>query len=264
MLPGRSGSAMAVNGYIIHFWEVFMLSVNRRTLMLGAVAVGAYATVKSDYVFAQAAEGPFKQVPLPYASNKNEPHIDAQTMEIHHGRHHVAYINNLNGAAKDNAELFKKPIQEIIGNLSAVPENLRTLVRNNGGGHANHVMFWQVMGGSGGNPSGDIAGAISSAFGDFSKLQEQFNGAGGRVFGSGWVFVVSDKAGKLSLVSKPNQDSPIMDGGMPILGNDVWEHAYYLKYQNRRADYLKAWWNVVNWDVVNKRYADAKAGKFTV
>jgi Fe-Mn family superoxide dismutase len=255
---------MAANGHIIHFWEVFMLSVNRRTLMLGAAAVGAYATVRPDYVFAQAADGPFKQVPLPYPANKNEPHIDAQTMEIHHGRHHVAYINNLNGAAKDNAELFKKPIQEIIGNLSAVPDNLRTLVRNNGGGHANHVMFWQVMGGSGGNPGGDIAGAITSAFGDFSKLQEQFNGAGGRVFGSGWVFVVSDKAGKLSLVSKPNQDSPIMDGGMPIFGNDVWEHAYYLKYQNRRADYLKAWWNVVNWDVVNKRYADAKAGKFTV
>ncbi len=241
-----------------------MFAVNRRTLMMGAAAVGAYATVRSDYVFAQAAEGPFKQVPLPYASNKNEPHIDQMTMEIHHGRHHVAFINNLNGAAKDNAELFKKPIQELIGNLSAVPENLRTLVRNNGGGHANHTMFWQIMGGAGGNPTGAIGEAITSAFGDFGKLQESFNTAGTRVFGSGWVFVVSDKSGKLSMVSKPNQDSPIMDGAMPIFGNDVWEHAYYLKYQNRRADYLKSWWNVVNWDVVNQRYADAKAGKFTV
>ncbi len=241
-----------------------MLAVNRRTLMLGAAAVGAYATVRSDYVFAQGAEGPFKQVPLPYASSKNEPHIDTMTMEIHHGRHHVAFINNLNNAAKDNAELFKKPIQELIGNLTSVPENLRTLVRNNGGGHANHTMFWQVMGGAGGNPTGAIGDAINAAFGDFTKLQEQYNTAGTRVFGSGWVFVTSDKAGKLALVPKPNQDNPLMDGAMPIFGNDVWEHAYYLKYQNRRADYLKSWWNVVNWDVINQRYADAKAGKFTV
>jgi len=241
-----------------------MLAVNRRTLMMGAAAVTAYATVKSDYVFAQAAEGPFKQVPLPYASDKNEPHIDKMTMEIHHGRHHVAFINNLNNAAKDNADVFKRPIQDLLANISSLPENLRTVVRNSGGGHANHTMFWQIMGGAGGAPNGEIAAAINDAFGDFAKLQETFNARGTAIFGSGWAFVVSDKAGKLSLVTKPNQDNPLMDGAMPIFGNDVWEHAYYLKYQNRRADYMKSWWNVVNWDVVNQRYADAKAGKFTV
>jgi Fe-Mn family superoxide dismutase len=244
-----------------------MIQVDRRTLMLGAAAVGTYATVKSPYVFAQTAPaggGPFALPPLGYAPNKNEPHIDTMTMEIHHGRHHQAFITNLNNAAKDNAELFKKPIQELIGNLNSVPDNLRTLVRNNGGGHANHAMFWQVMGGSGGEPSGAVADAIKSDLGGFAKLQEDFNGAGVRVFGSGWVFVASDKAGKLSLVSKGGQDNPLMDGLMPIFGNDVWEHAYYLKYQNRRADYLKSWWNVVDWAKVNERYAAAKGGKFTI
>jgi Fe-Mn family superoxide dismutase len=241
-----------------------MKAFNRRTLMLGAAAVGAYATVRSDYVFAQAMEGPFKQVPLPYPANNNEPHIDTMTMEIHHGRHHVAFINNLNAAAKENADLFKKPIHELLANVEQAPEKARPVIRNSGGGHANHVMFWQIMGGSGGDPTGDVAGAIKTSFGEFKKLQDDFNGAGGRVFGSGWVFVVSDKAGKLSLVTTPNQDSPLMKGQMPLFGNDVWEHAYYLKYQNRRADYLKSWWNVVNWDVVNQRYADAKSGKFTV
>ena len=241
-----------------------MSAFNRRTLMMGAAAITAYATVRSDYVFAQAMEGPFKQVPLPYASDKNEPHIDKMTMEIHHGRHHVAFINNLNNAAKDNADLFKRPIQDLLANISSVPENLRTLIRNSGGGHANHTMFWQVMGGAGGAPTGAIAAAINDAFGDFGKLQETFNARGTAVFGSGWAFVVSDKARKLSLVTTANQDNPHMNGQMPIFGNDVWEHAYYLRYQNRRADYMKSWWNVVNWDVINQRYADAKAGKFTV
>ncbi len=241
-----------------------MLSVNRRALMVGAAAVGTYATVRSNYVFAQTAEGPIKLDPLPYAADKNEPHIDAQTMEIHHGRHHAAFVNNLNNAAKANAEAFKMPVQDMLAKLASLPEGIRTLVRNSGGGHANHVMFWQVMGGSGGEPTGEIAAAISAAFGDFSKLQEQFNARGAGQFGSGWVFVTSDKGGKLSLEARPNQDSPLMYGRMPIFGNDVWEHAYYLKYQNRRADYLKSWWNVVNWDVINGRYAAAKAGKFTV
>ncbi len=241
-----------------------MIQVDRRTLMLGAAAVGAYATVKSTYVAAQAASGPFTLPPLPYAPNKNEPHIDTMTMEIHHGRHHALFVNNLNNAAKDNAELFKKPVQELIGNLNAVPDNLRTMVRNSGGGHANHTMFWQVMGGSGGEATGDIANAIKSDLGGFEKMQGDFNTRGGGVFGSGWVFVVSDKAGKLSIVTKPGQDNPLMDGQMPIFGNDVWEHAYYLKYQNRRADYLKSWWNVVDWAKVNERYAAAKSGKFTV
>jgi Fe-Mn family superoxide dismutase len=241
-----------------------MKTFDRRTVLLGAAAVGAYATVRSPYAFAQAADGPFKLAPLPYAPNKNEPHIDAMTMEIHHGRHHAAYVNNLNNAAKDNPILGQKPLPELLRDLGSVPESIRTLVRNNGGGHANHVMFWQVMGGSGGAPTGEAAKAISDAFGDFAKLQDQFNAAGGRVFGSGWVFVTVDKGGKLALVSKPNQDTPIMDGQMVLLGNDVWEHAYYLKYQNRRADYLKAWWNVVNWDAVNQRLADAKSGKLTI
>jgi superoxide dismutase, Fe-Mn family len=244
--------------------EVLMKPFSRRTLLIGAAAAGAYATVRSPSVFAQAPAGPFKLDPLPYPNNKNEPHIDAMTMEIHHDRHHAAFITNLNNAAKDNPILGEKPLHELIANLNNVPESIRTLVRNNGGGNANHTMFWQLMGGSGGEPTGEVKAAIDSSFGDFAKLQDQFNTAGVRVFGSGWVFVTVDKGGKLALVSKPNQDSPIMDGQMPLFGNDVWEHAYYLKYQNRRADYLKTWWNVVNWEVINKRYADAKAGKLTI
>lgn len=241
-----------------------MLAVNRRALLMGAAAVSAYATVRSNYVFAQGADGPIKQAPLPYAPDKNEPHIDAMTMEIHYGKHHAAYVANLNNAAKNNAEAFKMPIQEMLAKLANLPEGIRPLVRNSGGGHANHSMFWQVMGGAGGEPTGEIAAAIKASFGDFAKLQETFNARGAGVFGSGWVFVTSNKEGKLSLESQPNQDSPLMYGRMPIFGNDVWEHAYYLRYQNRRPDYLKSWWNVVNWDVINQRYADAKAGKFTV
>ena len=241
-----------------------MKSFDRRTLLIGAAAFGAYASVRSPYVFAQAAEGPFKLDPLPYEPAKNEPHIDAMTMEIHHGRHHAAYVNNLNNAAKGNAVLGEKPLHELLGNIANLPEAVRTVVRNNGGGHANHTMFWQIMGGPGGEPTGAVAEAIKASFGDFAKLQEQFNAAGGRVFGSGWVFVTVDKSGKLALAAKPNQDTPIFDKQMVLFGNDVWEHAYYLKYQNRRADYLKAWWNVVNWDAVNQRFADAKEGKLTI
>jgi len=241
-----------------------MQMFTRRTLMIGTAAVGAYASFRSPYVFAQTGAGPFKLDPLPYAADKNEPHIDKTTMEIHHGRHHATYVNNLNTAAKDNAILGEKPLHELLASLNSVPDSIRTAVRNNGGGHANHTMFWQIMGGSGGEPSGAVATAIKESFGDYAKLQEQFNAAGGRVFGSGWVFVTVDKGGKLVLVPKPNQDSPIMDGQMVLLGNDVWEHAYYLKYQNRRPDYLKAWWNVVNWDAVNKRFTAAKVGKLAI
>jgi Fe-Mn family superoxide dismutase len=237
---------------------------NRRTLLIGAAAIGGYASVRSPFALAQSASGPFKLEPLPYAPDKNEPHIDKATMEIHHGRHHAAYVNNLNMAAKNNALLGEKPLHELLANLNSVPDAIRTAIRNNGGGHANHTMFWQIMGGSGGEPSGEVAAAIKESFGDYAKLQEQFNAAGGRVFGSGWVFVTVDKSGKLALMPKPNQDTPIMDGQMVLLGNDVWEHAYYLKYQNRRPDYLKAWWNVVNWDAVNKRFAAAKEGKLTI
>ena len=192
--------------------------------------------------------------PLPYAPNALEPHIDAQTMEIHHGKHHNAYVTNLNAALEKAPELANKPLEELLKNLNAVPESIRTAVRNNGGGHWNHSQFWKTMGpGAGGAPSGKLAEAINSAFGDFEKFKEQFNAAGVGRFGSGWVWLVNE-GGKLAITSTPNQDNPLMDGkSAPLLGNDVWEHAYYLKYQNRRPDYLKAWWNVVNWGEVAKR-----------
>lgn len=240
-----------------------MLSVNRRTLMTGAAAVGAYTVLSSNYVFAQE-EVPFKLPPLPYAPDANEAAIDKMTMEIHHGRHHQAFITNLNNGAKANAKAFEMPIHEMLQKIANLPEGIRPLIRNSGGGHANHSMFWQIMGGKGGEPTGEIASAIKESFGEFSKLVETFNTRGAGQFGSGWVFVTANKEGKLALETQPNQDSPIMYGRMPIFGNDVWEHAYYLRYQNRRADYLKSWWNVVNWDVINQRYAAAKAGKFTV
>ena len=198
---------------------------------------------------------PFTLPPLPYPTNALEPSIDAQTMEIHHDKHHAAYVNNLNAALEKAPELQNKSLDDLLKNLNAVPESVRTAVRNNGGGHWNHSMFWQVMSPSGGGkPTGKLADAINSAFGDFEKFKEQFNAAGAARFGSGWAWLVND-GGKLSIVSTPNQDNPIMDGKpAPILGLDVWEHAYYLKYQNRRPDYMKAWWNVVNWPEVAKRF----------
>ena len=190
---------------------------------------------------------------LPYDSGALEPHIDAQTMQIHHGKHHAAYVNNLNAALEKHPDLQSKSAEDLIKNLSAVPEDIRTAVRNNGGGHVNHTMFWQIMGpGKGGAPSGKIGDAIKGAFGSFDSFKEQMNKAGGARFGSGWVWLV-DAGGKLAVESTPNQDNPMMDGKHPVFGIDVWEHAYYLKYQNRRPDYLSAWWNVVNWDEVGKR-----------
>jgi Fe-Mn family superoxide dismutase len=193
--------------------------------------------------------------PLPYPPNALEPHIDAQTMEIHHGKHHAAYVTNLNAALDKAPELKDKPLDELLKNLSAVPEAIRTAVRNNGGGHLNHSQFWKTMApNAGGAPTGKLADAINSAFGDFEKFKEQFQAAGVARFGSGWAWLVKE-GGKLAITSTPNQDNPIMDGKpAPILGNDVWEHAYYLKYQNRRPDYLKAWWNTVNWTEVAKRF----------
>src|SRR5262250_870303 len=202
--------------------------------------------------------------PLPYPSDALEPHIDKQTMEIHHGKHHNAYVTNLNAALEKHPELQSKSAEDLIRSINTVPEAVRTAVRNNGGGHANHTMFWQIMGGAGGEPKGDLKAAIDRDFGGFDKLQDQFNTAGTRVFGSGWVFVTVAGDGKLALVTKPNQDTPLMDGQRALMGNDVWEHAYYLKYQNRRPDYLKAWWNVVNWDKVAERYSAAKAGTLTI
>jgi Fe-Mn family superoxide dismutase len=190
--------------------------------------------------------------PLPYDAAALEPHIDAQTMQIHHGKHHAAYVNNLNAAIEKHANLAAKSAEDLIRNLSAVSEDARNAVRNNGGGHVNHTMFWQIMGpGKGGAPTGAIADALA-AFGGFDAFKEQMNKAGAGRFGSGWVWLV-DAGGKLAIESTANQDNPLMDGKRPIFGIDVWEHAYYLKYQNRRPDYLAAWWNVVNWDEVNKR-----------
>jgi Fe-Mn family superoxide dismutase len=239
-----------------------MTAFHRRSILAGIAAFAATPVARP--AFAQAQGGPFRLDPLPYAPAKNEPHIDAQTMELHHGRHHAAYVTNLNNALKDHGDLARKPLEEILANLNSVPEAIRTTIRNNGGGHANHTMFWQVMGGSGGDPTGEVKEAIDRDLGGFAKMSEDFNAAGGRVFGSGWVFVTVDKSGKLALVSKPNQDTPLMDGQRVLFGNDVWEHAYYLKYQNRRPDYLKAWWNVVNWPKVAERYAAAKAGTLAI
>ena len=236
--------------------------LSRRHLLTGATLLAASAAIPRAW--AQAPTGPFKLDPLPYAPSKNEPHIDAQTMEIHHGKHHAAYVNNLNAALAQNAEAAKMPLQEMLANLSKVPESIRTAVRNNGGGHANHTMFWQIMGGAGGEPSGEVKAAIDRDLGGFQKFQTDFNTAGERQFGSGWVFVTVARDGKLTLVAKPNQDTPLMEGQRVLMGNDVWEHAYYLKYQNRRPDYLKAWWNVLDWNKIGQRYAAAKAGTLTV
>jgi Fe-Mn family superoxide dismutase len=236
--------------------------LSRRHLLTGATLLAASAAIPRAW--AQAPSGPFKLDPLPYAPSKNEPHIDAQTMEIHHGRHHAAYVNNLNAALSQNAEAAKMPLQDMLANLSKVPESIRTAVRNNGGGHANHTMFWQIMGGSGGEPSGELKAAVDRDLGGFQKFQADFNTAGERQFGSGWVFVTVSRDGKLALVTKPNQDTPLMDGQRVLMGNDVWEHAYYLKYQNRRPEYLKAWWNVLDWNRLGQRYAAAKAGTLTV
>jgi len=194
---------------------------------------------------------------LPYAFNALEPHIDARTMEIHHDKHHATYIANLNKALEGHADLQAKSIEDLLRGLGSLPESIRGAVRNNGGGHANHSLFWEIMGPQGGQPSGSLAQAIDSAFGGLAALQEKVNAAAVGQFGSGWGWlVVSD--GKLEVIAKPNQDSPISDGKTPILGVDVWEHAYYLNYQNRRADYLKAWWNVVNWSAVGKRFDSAR------
>ncbi len=201
----------------------------------------------------------FELPPLPYAEDALEPYIDARTMGIHHDKHHAAYTNNLNAALEGHADLAGKSIEALLGNLDAVPESIRTAVRNNGGGFANHNLFWEIMGpNGGGEPSGDLAAAIDSAFGSFSAFKEQFAKAGATRFGSGWAWLYVGKNGALAVGSSPNQDTPLMEGNTPVLGLDVWEHAYYLNYQNRRPDYISAWWNVVNWDAVAAKYAAAR------
>jgi superoxide dismutase, Fe-Mn family len=196
----------------------------------------------------------FTLPPLPYDFGALEPHIDAKTMEIHHGKHHQTYVNNLNAAIEKAPELAKKSLDDLMRNVNNAPEAVRTAIRNNGGGHWNHSMFWQIMGPrAGGEPGGKLGDAIRSSFGDFAKFREQFSAAGVGRFGSGWAWLVNS-GGKLSITSTPNQDNPLMEGQKAILGIDVWEHAYYLKYQNKRPDYINAWWNVVNWGEVQKRF----------
>jgi len=193
--------------------------------------------------------------PLPYDYTALEPTIDEKTMHLHHDMHHAAYVKNLNAALDKHPDLYKKTAEDLIRDLNAIPEDIRGPVRNNAGGHVNHTMFWQIMKPKGGgDPTGPIAEAIKKTFGDFKTFQEKFNAAGVGQFGSGWVWLAGDAKGEVKIISTPNQDNPISQGLNPIFGNDVWEHAYYLKYNNRRPEYLQAWWNVVNWDEINKRY----------
>jgi superoxide dismutase, Fe-Mn family len=238
--------------------------LSRRNLMFATSGIAAVALAPRLTLAASAAAGPFSLEPLPYSTNALEPHIDARTMEIHHDRHHAAYVSNLNAIAKDYPQIVHVPPPDLLQKLVELPEAIRTGVRNNLGGHVNHTMFWMVMKSGGGKPSGDVAVAIDRDLGGMEKLTNDFNAAGGRVFGSGWVFVTVARDGKLAIETRPNQDSPLMDGKRVLFGNDVWEHAYYLKYQNRRADYLQAWWNVLNWSEIGKRYAAAKAGTLTI
>ncbi|MDJ0697620.1 superoxide dismutase [Mastigocoleus sp. MO_188.B34] len=253
------------------------MNLNRRHFLslLGATAAGlalenyAFAQTPLDpQLISQADPQPIGTAvlpPLPYALDALQPYIDAETMEFHHGKHHKAYVRNLNAALDKYPQLKTKSIENLLRNLDRIPSDIRTTVRNNGGGHVNHSMFWKIMGpNAGGEPTGAIAEAINNSFGDFLTFKENFNKAGGGRFGSGWVMVIldgddDDDNRKLKIITTPNQDSPLMEGKYPIMGNDVWEHAYYLSYRNSRGKYLEAWWNVVNWEEINKRYAQAIA-----
>ena len=213
----------------------------------------------STSLVAQASDE-FTLPPLPYAYDALEPYIDSQTMTLHHDKHHAGYVKNLNEAIASYPDLQGQSVEELLQNLDTLPEDIQTTVRNNGGGHANHTMFWSIMtGDSQGEPTGEIAEAIDASFGDFQTFQSEFNDAGKKRFGSGWSWLVMNEDGELEVISTANQDSPLLEGKYPIMGNDVWEHAYYLKYQNKRDEYLDAWWNVVNWSEVNNRFQTAKS-----
>ena len=205
----------------------------------------------------------FELPPLPYPYEALEPYIDTETMHLHHDKHHQAYVTNLNNALQGQSEqLASYSVEDLVRNISQVPDSIRTAVQNNGGGHTNHTMFWQIMKPNGGGaPTGELASAIEQAFGSFDQFKDTFNKAGLARFGSGWVWLVLNQGGQLQVVSTANQDSPLMTGLYPVMGNDVWEHAYYLKYKNVRADYLNAWWNVVNWDEIARRYQQARGGR---
>lgn len=244
------------------------MTLNRRNF-LGFLGVGTGAIAATIYapnlawavdptIAKPAAPAAFTLPPLPYAYNALEPHIDERTMQFHHDKHHAGYVKNLNSAIEKYPELRGKTAEDLIRNLKSLPEDVRTTVRNNGGGHVNHTMYWEIMGPkAGGEPTGELATAIQKNFGSFAEFKKQFNEAGTKRFGSGWAWLVRTKEGKLQVTSTANQDNPLMEGLYPIMGNDVWEHAYYLLYQNRRAEYLQAWWNVVNWQAVSDRYKGA-------
>jgi superoxide dismutase, Fe-Mn family len=245
-----------------------MIDMARRSLLIAGSLVAARPLLGASL----AAEAdptapliyPYTVPSLRYGYDANEPAIDTLTMQIHHDKHHAAYVTNLNTALKDYPDLQARPLADLIAHLDDVPEAIRTTVRNNAGGHANHTMFWQILGGKGGEPDGELKAAIERDFSTLEKLRSDFNQSALKVFGSGWAMVLVDRDGRLSLVSRPNQDSPWMDGSAPLFGNDVWEHAYYLKYQNRRADYVTAWWSVLDWRVVAQRYQAAKAGALAI
>jgi Fe-Mn family superoxide dismutase len=217
------------------------------------------AELPQELQIAQATD-PFTLPPLPYAYNALEPHIDAETMQFHHDKHHAAYVKNLNAAVNLHPELKSRSAEDLLRQINSIPADVRTAVRNNGGGHINHTMFWEIMSpNGGGEPTGAIASAIQQTFGGFAAFKQAFNDAGAKRFGSGWAWLVLTPQKQLQITNTANQDSPLMEGLSPILGNDVWEHAYYLKYRNRRDEYLNAWWNVINWDEVNRRFERAAA-----
>ncbi len=241
------------------------MPVSRRFALAAAAAGLAAAPAR---VWAQAAApppaGPISLPPHPYAAAANAAAIAARTVELHHRFHHGAQVNNLNAAVANHSAVAQMPVDQILMRLSDMPEAVRTAIRNNGGGHANHTMFWQVMGGRGGDPAGELAAAIARDFGDLATFRTQFERASNTLFGSGWAFVTVTPEGRLAIVQKPNQDSPLMDGRRVLLGNDVWEHAYYLRYQNRRAEYVRNWWQVLDWGKIGERYAAARAGTLGV
>ena len=245
-----------------------MIPIVRRAVLFGSAALAlapalrrARAEAAPQPVDLQARlTYPFAVPPLPYAYNANEPSVDAQTMQLHHDKHHAAYVTNLNAALKDHPDLHGVTLQDLLARVSDLPEAIRTPVRNNAGGHANHTMFWQVMGGRGGGPDGDLGAAVARDFGSLDGLKAAFNKVGAGQFGSGWAMVLADRDGRLSLAARPNQDSPLMEGRTVLFGNDVWEHAYYLRYQNRRPDYLAAWWNVLDWSRIGDRHALIRSG----
>jgi Fe-Mn family superoxide dismutase len=242
-----------------------MNPLSRRLLLGGLAALPLSAGARAQQPAQQPPAGPHRLPDLPYAFDANEAAIDARTMELHWRFHHGAQVNNLNAALRGQEELSRLPLDELLAGLSRAPDNLRTAIRNNAGGHANHAMFWEIMGGRGGEPAdGPLRDAINRDLGGWGEFRNRFGAASMGVFGSGWAFVTVDREGRLAIETRPNQDSPLMDGRRVLMGNDLWEHAYYLRYQNRRAEYVGNWWNVLNWERIASRYEAARAGTLRV